>query len=287
MLKLNNTIKQFLVIITSIVCGIVFSGCGGGSGDAASGDTRVIARVNDYQLTVTDFRNETDFRFINRYLPADPLKAKEKILEGLITKNVLLQEAQAQELDKNKAFMREIERYWQQALLKTLLKRKSEELSRSIRVEDSEVLNEYQRMKRRILAEIVMLKDRPSAKKLSEAGDSFEETKNSLAEEIVSYESADWWILGDLPQGLEDALFSLKPGRLSPPAKFGSDWAVIRALEEEPREIEPYEAIAPRIGKNIHKSKTEKALDKWIADLKERASVSINGRLLNEIEIEE
>jgi len=66
----------------------------------------------------------------------------------MITRNVLLQEAQEQNFDKDKAFMKEIEKYWEQALLKLLIKKKSAELARTIRVTDEEVKAEYDRLAR-------------------------------------------------------------------------------------------------------------------------------------------
>ena len=63
---------------------------------------------------------------------ADPAKARAEALDELITKKVLLQEAQAHNFDNDKKFMKEIELYWEQALLKLLLRSKIDELSKKV-----------------------------------------------------------------------------------------------------------------------------------------------------------
>ena len=61
-------------------------------------------------------------------------------------KKIILQEAVRHNFDKDRAFMKEIERYWEQALFKLLTKKKMDELSRDIVVEKSEVREAYERM---------------------------------------------------------------------------------------------------------------------------------------------
>ena len=103
-----------------------------GCANKAPQDKKLVARINNYELTVEDFKNESDLVMSNKYLSRDPQAAKDQMLEEMITKNILIQEAQAQNFDKDKAFMKEIERYWEQALLKLLLKKKTEEFSAQV-----------------------------------------------------------------------------------------------------------------------------------------------------------
>jgi len=128
----GGKMRNVILLITVVAVIAVTAGCGRDYYKEAAGDTRVVARINDYEMTVSDFKGEVRPGMAKRY-------SKEDILDELITKQVLLQEAQRQNFDKNDLFMREIQRYWEQALLKLLFKKKSEELINSIRVDDSEV----------------------------------------------------------------------------------------------------------------------------------------------------
>jgi len=129
MLILNNISNRFILVLGISLAVFVFSGCGS---KPEGRDMRLIAKINNYELTVEDFRDGIDPILVNRYLPEDLATAKENLLQDLITKKVLLQEAQRQNLDKDKAFMKQIERHWEQALLKSLLRNKSEQLSRDM-----------------------------------------------------------------------------------------------------------------------------------------------------------
>lgn len=95
-------------------------------------DSKIVAKINDYKLTVADFEYETGDKIPAGLSGQDLKKAKEDLLERLITKKLLIQEAQKQNFDKDTAFVKEIEKYWEQALLKLLYNKRSQELVREI-----------------------------------------------------------------------------------------------------------------------------------------------------------
>jgi hypothetical protein len=247
----------------------------------------VVAQINKYKLTVADFLGEAGTVLPDRPLPADAKKAKRDILEGLVTKKLLLQEAQAANLDKESGFMREIERYWEQALLKSLFKKKADELSGIIRVDENEVLDEYGRMKRRICANVVILKDRTHAEALAADAGKFEATKEAFKDNVISGVSPEWWVMGDLPPQLEGPLFSLKMGEVSQPIRYGDNWAVMRIRQESEMDIGPYDEVYPKIREHILRKKKEAALEGWVADLRKKAAVKIDEGLLEEIELKQ
>lgn len=121
-----------VVLITVIVLSILLSSVFVTAGEPRSGDDKVLARINNYTLTTADFESETQGKLPSGLSPADLEKTKEDLLDGLITKKLLIEEAQKQNFDKDRAFIKEIERYWEQALLKLLYNKKSRELLREI-----------------------------------------------------------------------------------------------------------------------------------------------------------
>ena len=127
-----NNIRIF---VSMAILLIFLTGCGRGE---KARDKTIIARIDNYEMTADDFKSEVDITMGNKPLPADPAKAREELLDELITKKVLLAEAQKQNFDKDRAFMKEIERYWEQALLKILYKKKSAELLENVRADDRE-----------------------------------------------------------------------------------------------------------------------------------------------------
>ncbi|MFA5410660.1 MAG: SurA N-terminal domain-containing protein [Candidatus Omnitrophota bacterium] len=267
----------------AIILSLMFFALGCSKGP--SQDERVLAKINNYEMTVSDFRDEVRMTRGNKSLSLEEAKAKEQLLTDLINKKILIQQALKLNFDKDKAFMKEIERYWEQALLKLLFQNKSEELSRSIRVDDADVLRAFAKMKKRLLAQFVVFSDRASAERLSRAGSNFDGVKNSLKGSITE-ETTAWWVWRDLPEPIEDILFSLRPGQVSSAFAYADNWAVARLLKEEAVETGQFEKMAPEIRGELLRQKKTEALEKWIDAVTKQARVKINQKLLEEIKIE-
>ena len=131
-------------------CALLFFGCARGS-STDDKDARAIAIINGYRLTVEDLRQE---RLTN------PPKPEKELLEDLIIRKLLIQEAQDQDFDKESAFTREIEKYWEQALLKLLIQRKTEEFSREIGIKGDEARDEL--VRQRFLEWVAELREKAS-----------------------------------------------------------------------------------------------------------------------------
>lgn len=136
--------KRLLVLM--VVSAICAASCAGCAKKPAEPSGKVIAEIGRYKLTTEDYADETRLTVLNKYLSGDARKAREELLDELIIKKALIQEAQRQNFDKDRAFMKEIERYWEQALIKLMIRKKMEELSGSVSVTELEVRGEYDRL---------------------------------------------------------------------------------------------------------------------------------------------
>lgn len=268
----------FALVAVTVCCG-----CGVQKDHAE--DPRVVARINDYELTVSDFKSEARLLKGNKSLSADPARRKQELLQEMIDKKVLIQEAQKLNFDKQKSFMKEIERYWEQALLKLLLKKKADEFYRSVEISPAEIRAQYDKMKERIFAEVTVLDDAGAAKKLAAAGPDLEALKMSLKEHMVSTPEPDWWTAGDLPEDLEAVLYSLAPGQVSAPLPYDGDWAVIRVLRTEDVGLEPLSAMSSAISAELLEKKKTKALQQWMDQTRKHAAVKVDTRVLDEISL--
>ncbi len=254
-------------LFTLMISLVFIAGCGKAPGGSASGDERVLAKINNFGLTVSDFKDDASPFLKKKYLSHSPLKKKGQILDELITKEILLQEAQRLGLDKERSFMKDIEGYWEQALIKSLINRKLQECSSCASVSGREVLDEYARMKRRLWAEMTVFEEKGAVNKLAEV-------------------PADWYNAGDLPQKIEDAMFSLKPGQESAPVEYNGNWTVVKVLKEEPNQVASLEELRPRIVKEVTRKKKEALLEDWGAELRKKSSVTIDNGLLKEIDLQ-
>jgi len=147
--------KSKNMLLPLVIFLVLLSAGGCGKNEAEPKESRVVlARINNYELTTENFRKEVKLTAHNKELSADIQKAKEELLDEIIMKKILLQEAVRHNFDKDRAFMKEIERYWEQALLKLLMKKEMDELSRDIVVKESEVREAYERMSKDALGNI-------------------------------------------------------------------------------------------------------------------------------------
>lgn len=259
--EMSYTKRIQIVALFSLFIAVLIFGCS----KKERGGQQVLARINGYELTVSDYKEAVDPLLMKKYASYSPIRDKEQILETLISKEVLLQEAQRENLDKEKAFMKEIEGYWEQALLKSLINKRLKELSLNIIVTDKEVLDGYNRLKRRVQAELDIFADKAQTAKLSSI-------------------PADWYIHGDLPSQLENIAFSLKAGESSPPVEYNDAWVVVKVLKEEELKIKPLEEIQWKIKEDVVRIKKQELLEKWSADLRKKAKVEINRDLLTKVD---
>ena len=108
-----------------LLAGLLFVfGCG--VNQCQSKKAVVLAKVNNYEITRVEF--EEEFRR-SRFGLADTLESRRQFLNNLINQKLILQEAQKEGLDKDPGFLKLIERFWEQSLLKITLDKKSREFT--------------------------------------------------------------------------------------------------------------------------------------------------------------
>jgi hypothetical protein len=124
--------------ITILAAVLLVAGCG-----RPSHEKPILAKINNYQITQEEF-NE-DFKE-SPGAKDTSLESKTEFLNSLISRKLILQDAQAKNLDKDPSFLKMIERFWEQSLLKTALQKKAEEIAAAVSVSDKEIQAAYDNM---------------------------------------------------------------------------------------------------------------------------------------------
>jgi len=127
--------KRCIIIL---LLGIFLSGC-----SRPAKKEPVLAKVNNYEITHSEF--EEAFKESNFGL-TDTLESRKQFLANLINQKLILQEAQKEGLDKENGFLKLIERFWEQSLLKIALDKKSKEISGSVRIDEKNIKEAYENM---------------------------------------------------------------------------------------------------------------------------------------------
>ncbi|MFH0839155.1 MAG: hypothetical protein V1893_03110 [Candidatus Omnitrophota bacterium] len=104
-----------------------------------------LATVNNYVITYQEF--EEEFKD-SAYGTDDTVESKKEFLSHLINRKLILQDAQKNGLDKDKDFLKMIEKFWEQSLLKLALDRKAKEVVGSVSVSDQEIEEAYNKMQK-------------------------------------------------------------------------------------------------------------------------------------------
>ncbi len=127
--------KRYIIILLS---GILLLGC---SKPAKNGP--VLAEINNYEIAQSEFEElfkESSFGL------TDTQESRKQFLGKLINQKLIMNEAQRQGLDKESNFLRLIEKFWEQSLLKIALDKKSKEISGSVRIDDKGIKEAYDNM---------------------------------------------------------------------------------------------------------------------------------------------
>lgn len=127
--------KKYLLFFLLVV---FVAGC-----SRVSKEKEILAKVNNYEITRQEF--EEEFAQSSSGM-TDTVESRKEFLENLINRKLILQDAQRQDLDKDKAFLKMIEKFWEQSLLKLCLDKKSKEIAGSNFVNDKAVEEAYQKM---------------------------------------------------------------------------------------------------------------------------------------------
>lgn len=129
----------------SLLLGVLVS-CGG-CGDDVEKKGKVLARINSYHLMLEDFEQQlvTELEFEKDYKLTK--EGRKEFLEGLIRKELLIQEAKACRLDRREEFIKAMERYWEATLIRDLMELKGEEIKKSTYVTEEEIEARYRDMK--------------------------------------------------------------------------------------------------------------------------------------------
>ncbi|MCE5333667.1 MAG: SurA N-terminal domain-containing protein [Desulfobacteraceae bacterium] len=127
--------NRFILIF--LAAGAVFSlySCA----DSGEGGSKPVARVNDYVITMDNFRRELARSAYFHDMVGLSLADKKRILDEEIRKELLIQEAVKLGIDKDADFRKTIERYWEQTLIASLIRRQGDSIRSGIIVTEDEI----------------------------------------------------------------------------------------------------------------------------------------------------
>ncbi|MBF0485356.1 MAG: hypothetical protein HQL16_02460 [Candidatus Omnitrophica bacterium] len=128
-------LKYFL---SALIC-LALAGCG-----RAEPPKEIIARVNDYQISLEQFEN--GFAQSPYAAREDKALARKDYLNSLISQKLILEDAQKKNIDKQKEFLASVEHFWEQSLLTVSVGMKTKEIDGSVHVPQEAIRKLYDQM---------------------------------------------------------------------------------------------------------------------------------------------
>jgi len=122
------------LLLTVIILSLALFGCA-----EKQSREKIAVRINDYTLTTSEF-NEI---YIDSGVFDNTPEGREAFLKNLITRKVLLSEAQAEGMDRKKESLKAIENFWEQIMLNIMIDTKTKEISANIVVTEGEIRDRY------------------------------------------------------------------------------------------------------------------------------------------------
>ena len=150
-----------MVLLLILHIEFLSTGCDGGKGGSPESIPKedIALEVNGNIITIEEFTALIKLEnSVNPEFHLIPDKQKE-FVDYLIRRELLIHEASRLKLDREKDFLRTIERYWESTLIRNLMARKTDELKKRILILDTDIQAYYNASKTETTPPLDTIKD--------------------------------------------------------------------------------------------------------------------------------
>lgn len=243
------SILMIAVLVTAVIVGYYFQ-------RPVKRTSEVALKINALEVSADEYR---DYAAERPYAGED----SREIVDSLVTRELLVQEAKRLNIDKEEAFRKTIERFYEQSLAKTLLERKAAAFSVDPSPAEIDKFLSLQRMK----IDYCLL---PVPGNPGEAGAPGQE-KEQIRQDVFA----------NLSTMLQLSLLALKPGETSAPFMMDGQRFRIRLLQSTPSPATSVNALdRAQVRRIMAEASRSEALDNWLYDLRRNAHLTVNDSLV-------
>ncbi|MDH3353261.1 MAG: hypothetical protein OEL87_02335 [Nanoarchaeota archaeon] len=232
------------IIFSLIISWFIFS-------DNREDSSKEIALIiNDKKICVNEYLHPASGRINHNAEDKD-------YQESLIIRELLIQEARQQEIDKEENFRLSLQRFYEQSLIKTLMDRQYDQLD--VTISDQEIIT-YNKW----LASTVVftMSTYTTHKDIKTNKPKAQETKKSNYEELSEF--------------TQQQLFELKPGQQSAPIHFLDEYLVFQLKSVKfPSSLPEINSQKDLLRNKLATLKKEQIMSTWLNQLREKANISI------------
>jgi len=262
-----------------------------GSAPAKKGQT--LAEVNGGIITDQDFKKEVET--LPPYLRpmAETAEGKKELLDTMIVREIIMQQAKKDGLDKSPAVAEKMEELKQRVIVEAFLKKKIEEQAN---ISDADMQKFYDQNKDKfkssdqVRASHILVKDETAAQEILgqvKKGGKFEELAKKHSIDAAGAKGGDlgWFGKGSMIPEFEKVVFSMKEGEISSVVKTQFGYHIIKLTGKRPAGTRSFEESKELIKAKLLPEKQQEIFTKLKDELKKGAKLSIKEEVLKGIQI--
>ncbi len=208
----------------------------------------VLVTINGHDISRSDLRADG--------APGSFHESGNDYLESVITRELLINEAQRQNIDKEASFRKELKEFYEQSLIKILMER--ENASLRVKVSDKEVASYLDCFGKNYSFLLLKSRELPSPEDLKKNG-----TLHSGRFE-------------DLSESLQLALAGLRPGERAMEYETGNENYAVLLEKIEGTSEKPAAISTDKVRKILEEHKKRQEINNWISNLRKKASITIH-----------
>jgi peptidyl-prolyl cis-trans isomerase C len=289
---MSNKLK---VVAAACALLFVFAACakkGEQGTGATSGNSPVIAVVNGKDITAADYQQEAAALSPYAMQALQDPKNKEKFLENLEDKTLIVQKAENMGLDKDPEMQAKLNRLRDTLLLSEFVKK---EILDKANVTDQEVKAYFDQHKADLGAvriSHILVPTQQEAQDILQklkAGASFAELakKYSLDEKTKSNGGDLGWVnwaqFGST--SLKDAAFKLQPGEVSGIVQSQFGYHIMKVTDKKPASDSDFPKIKDALKEQLADKKKEDLFETYVKDLRSKAKITVNTQNLASVSV--
>lgn len=255
-----------------------------------SGQTLV--EVNGAVITTADFKKELENLPPMLKPMADTPEGKKQLIETMVIRQLLLQEAQKAGIDKSQAVVDKMEELKKQVIVQAYLKKKVEEQAT---ITDADLQKYYDENKDKfksgdqVRASHILVKTDAEAKDILaklKGGASFEELARKYSTDAAAGAKGGdlgWFGKGTMLPDFEKVAFGLKEGEISGIVKTQFGYHIVKVTGKRPAGTRTFAEVKDQIRDELLPAKQQEVFKKLRDDLKKNNKFTINEEALKSL----
>lgn len=262
-------------------------------GGAAKKGGETLAEVNGNIITTEDFKKEVEG--LPPYLKpvAETEEGRRDLLDRMIVRNIILQQAKKDGLDKSPEIAAKLEELKQQLVVEVFLKKKLEEQAN---ISDADLKKFYDenidkfKTGDQVRASHILVKTEAEARDVLDQikkGGNFEELAKKYSIDAAKTRGGDlgWFGKGSMIPEFEKVAFAMKEGETSGIVRSKFGYHIIKLTGKRPAGTRSFEEAKELIKAKLMSEKQQEIFAKLKEDLKKGAKYSIKEDVLKGIQI--